>query len=126
MAENCALFENASFQEGLLIICPFKAFAFNKASSTDDGDTHRPTQIRKLTKEAIEKTAKLALLSARLNDKAELLNALEDLKFYTKKHHDELQNVISQVELMLKEGIPIGEDFIERLKVLLHRIEREV
>ncbi|ASJ03727.1 serine/threonine protein kinase [Thermococcus profundus] len=82
-------------------------------------------EIKRLTKEAVEKTAKLALLSARLNDKAELLNALEDLKFYTKEQHDELQNAISQVELMLKEGIPIGEDFIERLKVLLHRIERE-
>jgi hypothetical protein len=47
------------------------------------------------------------------------------LKFYTKEHRDELQNVISQVELMLKEGIPIGEDFVERLKVLLHRVKRE-
>ncbi|MCA6212788.1 protein kinase [Thermococcus bergensis] len=41
-------------------------------------------EIQKLTREAVEKTAKIALLSARLNDKAELLNALEDLKFYTK------------------------------------------
>ncbi|MBC7094471.1 MAG: protein kinase [Thermococcus sp.] len=83
-------------------------------------------EIQKLIKEAVEKTAKIALLSARLNDKAELLNALEDLKFYTRENLDELLSAISQVEVMIKEGIPISDEFVEGLKVLLHRIEREV
>lgn len=83
-------------------------------------------EIQKLTREAVEKTAKIALLSARLNDKAELLNALEDLKFYTKENLDELLNAISQVEVMIKEAIPLSDEFVEGLKVLLPRIEKEV
>jgi len=83
-------------------------------------------EIQKLTREAVEKTAKIALLSARLNDKAELLNALEDLKFYTRENLDELLNAISQIELMMKEGIPISDELIEQPKVLLHKIEKEV
>jgi len=83
-------------------------------------------EIQRLTREAVEKTAKIALLSAKLNDKAELLNALEDLKFYTRKNLDELLNVINQIEILLKEGIPVSDNLIEKLKVLLHRIEMEV
>ncbi|WP_083965028.1 outer membrane protein assembly factor BamB family protein [Thermococcus sp. PK] len=83
-------------------------------------------EIQKLTREAVEKTAKIALLSARLNDKAELLNALEDLKVYTKENLDELLNAISQVEVMIKEAIPLSDEFVEGLRVLLHRIEKEV
>nr|WP_240912194.1 serine/threonine-protein kinase [Thermococcus sp. M39] len=83
-------------------------------------------EIQRLTREAVEKTAKVALLSAKLNDKAELLNALEDLKFYTRENRDRLLNVISQIELMMKEGIPVSDEFIDHLRVLLHKIEKEV
>ncbi|WP_353797123.1 [protein ADP-ribosylglutamate] hydrolase [Thermococcus sp.] len=83
-------------------------------------------EIKRLKKEALKKTTKIVLLSAKLNDKAELLNALEDLRFYTKEHLTELQNVSSQIEFMIKEGIPISDEFVERLKILLHRIEQDV
>nr|WP_056935028.1 serine/threonine-protein kinase [Thermococcus barophilus] len=83
-------------------------------------------EIQRLTREAVEKTAKIALLSAKLNDKAELLNALGDLKFYTRENLESLLNAISQIEYMMKEGIPISDEFIDHLKVLLHKIEREV
>nr|WP_232054822.1 serine/threonine-protein kinase [Thermococcus sp. 2319x1] len=83
-------------------------------------------EIQRLTREAVEKTAKVALLSAKLNDKVELLNALEDLKFYTRENLDELLNAISQIEFMMKEGIPVSDELIDHLKVLLHKIEKEV
>lgn len=82
-------------------------------------------EIQRLRREIIEKTAEIAVLRARLNDKAGLLNALEDLKFYTWKNLDDLLNAIAQVEMLLEEGIPVGNDLIERLTVLLHRIQRE-
>lgn len=82
-------------------------------------------EIKKLRREAVEKTVRMALLNAGLNDKVELLNALEDLKFYTRENLEELLNAISQIELMIREGIPISGELIERLRVLLHRIQRE-
>ncbi|MEM4292150.1 MAG: protein kinase [Archaeoglobaceae archaeon] len=82
-------------------------------------------EMDKLQKEAVEKTAKIALLAARLNDKPEVLNALEELKLFTKDNLEDLLGAVSSVELMIKEGIPIGDEFIERLRVLLSRIKRE-
>ncbi|USH00819.1 hypothetical protein K1720_00910 [Thermococcus argininiproducens] len=82
--------------------------------------------MQRLTIEAVGKTAKIAILSAKLNDKAEPLNALEDLKFYTRENLDELLNTISQIEILIKEGIPVSDDLVEMLKVLLHRIEMEM
>ncbi|ACS33301.1 PEGA domain-containing protein [Thermococcus gammatolerans] len=82
-------------------------------------------EIKMLRREAVEKTARIAVLSARLNDKVGLLNALEDLKVYTRENLDDLLNAINQVEVRLKEGIPVSDDLIERLEVLLHRIQRE-
>jgi len=81
--------------------------------------------FERFRREAVEKTCKLALISAQLNDKAELLNALGDLKFYTRENLRELLALIGQVEIMVKEGIPIGEGMIEGIKILLHKIERE-
>ncbi|MEM2503825.1 MAG: protein kinase [Archaeoglobaceae archaeon] len=82
-------------------------------------------EMDKLQKEAVEKTAKIAILAARLNDKPEVLNALEELKLFTKQNLEDLLGAVSSVELMIKEGIPIGDEFIERLRVLLSRIKRE-
>ncbi|MEM3504660.1 MAG: protein kinase [Archaeoglobaceae archaeon] len=82
-------------------------------------------EMDKLQKEAVEKTAKIAILAARLNDKPEVLNALEELKLFTKQNLEDLLGAISSVELMIKEEIPIGDEFIERLRVLLSRIKRE-
>lgn len=83
-------------------------------------------EIQRLKREAVGKTTKIAILSAKLNDKAELLNALEDLKVYTRENLDDLLNAITQIEVLMKEGIPVSDNLIEKLKVLLHRIEMEV
>lgn len=83
-------------------------------------------ELRKLKKQVVELSSRLALLNAKLNDKAELLKNLEDLKEHTRKHKEELENAISQFELMLREGITIGKESIDSLKVLLHELEREV
>ncbi|GAB6102220.1 protein kinase domain-containing protein [Thermococcus sp.] len=82
-------------------------------------------EFEKLRIESVRKTVKIAILSARLNDKAELLAALDDLKFYTRENLDDLLNAIAQVELLLKEGIPIGPEVEERVKALVLRIEGE-
>ncbi len=83
-------------------------------------------EIQRLKRETVGKTTKIAILSAKLNDKAELLNALEDLKVYTRENLDDLLNAITQIEVLMKEGIPVSDNLIEKLKVLLHRIEMEV
>ncbi|WP_010480242.1 serine/threonine-protein kinase, partial [Thermococcus zilligii] len=73
----------------------------------------------------VETLGKLALAYAELNRKADLLNTLNDLKFYTLQNLGDLSNAIGTVELMIKEGIAISGEFIERLKVLVHSIQRE-
>ncbi|AXI24711.1 serine/threonine protein kinase [Methanofervidicoccus sp. A16] len=84
-------------------------------------------EIEKLTRDLIETTVKLALNCARVNDKVGLLDTLELLRDYVKSEENrkDLEKVISHIEYLIKEGIPIGEDTIERLKVLLNRIKRE-
>ncbi|MCS7144444.1 MAG: hypothetical protein NZ879_05425 [Archaeoglobaceae archaeon] len=73
----------------------------------------------------VETLCNLAIAYAELNKRAELLNTLIDLKFYTNKNINELLSAIQTVELIIKEGINIKIDFLDRLKVLLHRIKRE-
>ncbi|WP_169302025.1 PEGA domain-containing protein [Thermococcus gammatolerans] len=73
----------------------------------------------------VETLGRLALAYAELNRKAELLNTLNDLKFYTVQNLVDLTNAINTVELLIKENLPVSDDFIERLKVLIHNIKRE-
>ncbi|AEO13926.1 serine/threonine-protein kinase [Thermococcus sp. AM4] len=73
----------------------------------------------------VETLGRLALAYAELNRKAELLNTLNDLKFYTVQNLADLTNAISTVELLIKENLPLSDDLIERLKVLVHNIKRE-
>ncbi|NJE29444.1 PEGA domain-containing protein [Thermococcus sp. 18S1] len=73
----------------------------------------------------VETLGKLAIAYAELNKKAELLNTLSDLKFYTIHNLSDLMNAIESVEMMVRENLPVGDEFIERLKVLVHRIRRE-
>ncbi|WP_367884218.1 hypothetical protein [Thermococcus sp. JCM 11816] len=81
-------------------------------------------EFERLKVESVRKTIKIALLSARLNDKAELLRALDDLRFETRENFDDLVSAIEQVELLLREGgIPIGNETFEMLRALLLRIE---
>ncbi len=83
-------------------------------------------ELRKLTREVVRQLCKNALINAKLNDKAELIIALEELKAFSKKHKDELEKLVERVELMVRERIPVGEELISGLKVLLHKIEKEV
>ncbi len=83
-------------------------------------------ELRKLTREVVRQLCKNALINAKLNDKAELIIALEELKAFSKKHKDELQKLIERVEFMVRERIPVGEELIDVLKVVLSRVENEM
>lgn len=83
-------------------------------------------QIYKLKNALVETSTRLIILYARSNDKAELANSLNDLSSFTGEHKKEIQASLSQIELMLREGISIGDDFIGGLKILMHKIEKEV
>jgi len=82
-------------------------------------------ELKKLRCRLVEQLSRNALLHAQLNDKAGLINALEDLKAFSKVHKEELENAISQFELMMRESIQISKSTIEELDVLLHKIRRE-
>ncbi|MDI3474740.1 MAG: eukaryotic-like serine/threonine-protein kinase [Thermococcaceae archaeon] len=84
-----------------------------------------PEDIRKNRLIVVETLGKLALAYAQLNNRAELLNTLNDLKFYTTRNLEDLGRAIETVETLIKENLPVSEEFIERLKVLVHNIERE-
>jgi len=82
-------------------------------------------EVLKNRRLVIDTLGKLALAYAELNKKAELLNTLNDLKFYTVQNLEDLTSAINTVELLIKENLPVSEDFMERLKVLVHNIKRE-
>ena len=84
-------------------------------------------EIERLTRELIDASVKLALNCARINDKVGLLDTLEVLRGYVRseENREELERAISYIEHLIKEGVPIGEDTLERLEVLLNRIRRE-
>ncbi|WP_198362270.1 PEGA domain-containing protein [Thermococcus profundus] len=82
-------------------------------------------EIRRNRLMVVDTLGKLALAYAQLNNKAELLNTLNDLKFYTSQNIEDLGRAIETVETLIKENLSIGEDFIERLRVLIHNIKRE-
>ncbi len=82
-------------------------------------------ELRKLRRQVVEQLSTLALLHAQLNDKAELINALEDLKAFSKEHRKEIENAISQFEVMMRESVPISKSTLDELRVLLHKVQRE-
>ncbi len=84
-------------------------------------------EIEKLTRDLINSTTKLALNCAKINDKVGLLEALEILNDYAKSDENkkELNRAISEIEYSIKEGIPLGSDTVNKLNVLLNRIERD-
>lgn len=96
-----------------------------EATKSTMSRTRSKKELRRLRREAVKKTIKIAILSARLNDKVELLKALDDLIIYTTRYHSELKGAISQVRYMKDENIPISPQFVEELKLLFHKIERE-
>ncbi|WP_367884854.1 hypothetical protein [Thermococcus sp. JCM 11816] len=84
-----------------------------------------PEEIMRNRLIVVETLGKLALAYAQLNNRAELLNTLNDLKFYTTQNLEDLGRAIEAVKTLIRENMPISEDFIERLKVLIHNIEVE-
>lgn len=95
-------------------------------TKTTMGLTTQVGELKRLKHQLFEQLSQNALLNAQLNDKAGLINALEDIKAFSKEHRNEIENAISQFELMMREGIPIGESAIEELRVLLYGVRREV
>ncbi|WP_346765220.1 protein kinase [Thermococcus sp. 18S1] len=83
-------------------------------------------EFKKLMRQLVGQLSRNALLHAQLNDKAGLINALEDLKAFTKEHRDEIENAINQFELMMRESVPISKSTLDELKVLLHKVQKEV
>lgn len=84
-------------------------------------------EIERLTRDLVDASIKLALKCIKVNDKVGLLDTLELLKNYVKSEDNrrDLEKAISHIEYLIKEGIPIGEDTVEKLKVLFNRIRRE-
>jgi serine/threonine protein kinase/outer membrane protein assembly factor BamB len=83
-------------------------------------------ELRKLQKQLIKQLNRNAILHAHLNDKAGLINALEELKALSKEHRNEIENAISQLEIMMRESVPISKSTLDELRVLLHKVEKEV
>jgi serine/threonine protein kinase len=76
-------------------------------------------------KNVVKYLCDLCLLCAEADRKPELLNYLNDLRFYCFESLNDLFNAIKHVEYMMKEGIRISEEFKDRLKVLTYNIKRE-
>ena len=87
--------------------------------------TRDELEIKKLNSELLRLLIQNTILSVRINDKEEALNGLYDLIPFTRKHRAELEEAIRQVQLFIEEGLVIPEEFIESLRILLHKIERE-
>ncbi len=82
-------------------------------------------EFERLKVKSIRQTVAIAVLSAKLNDKALLLEALDDLRFHTRENFEDLTNLIAQVEMLTREGIPISGSLAEKIEVLVRRIEGE-
>jgi len=82
-------------------------------------------EIARIRREAVNVVCKLAVISARMNDKPELVNTLEDLRDTTREYANEVEKAIGLVEYMLHENVPVGESFLEELELLIKRIENE-
>ncbi|GAB6135199.1 hypothetical protein JCM16307_07480 [Thermococcus prieurii] len=88
--------------------------------------TTNSKELKKLVRQLVEQLSRNAVLHAQLNDKAGLINALEDLKAFSKEHRDELESAIDQFKMMMQESVPISKSTLDELKVLLHKVQREV
>ncbi|WP_297552765.1 serine/threonine-protein kinase [Thermococcus sp.] len=84
------------------------------------------SEVQRLVRKLVEGLGRNAVLSARLNDKAGLISALEELKEFTREERGEVERAIETVELLLREGLPISPELVERVEVLVDRIKREV
>jgi serine/threonine protein kinase len=76
-------------------------------------------------KNVVKYLCELCLLCAEADKKPELLNYLNDLRFYCSESLNELFYAIKHVKHMMEEGIRMSEEFKDRLKVLTYNIKRE-
>lgn len=83
-------------------------------------------EIVKTRRMVVETLGKLSVVYAESDSKIELLNAFEDLKFYTIKNAEELLKTIETIEFFIKNKNRVPEDFISGIKNLVHKIRREV
>jgi len=81
--------------------------------------------IKRLTHEAIRKSVRIALLHAQLNDRVELITALNEIRLLTSHHKEDLDAVIDQLQYMIAEDLPPGNKWVEQLRILLGKIEMQ-
>jgi serine/threonine protein kinase/regulator of sirC expression with transglutaminase-like and TPR domain len=82
-------------------------------------------ESRRLRQGLVSVTAELAIIHARSNNRADLLCALTDLRYFTEAYGKHLDQACQEIEYMIAEGISIQSNRIEALKVLCRNIERE-
>ncbi len=88
--------------------------------STRNGD------IQRLTREAIRKSIRIALLHAQLNDRIGLITALDEIRLLKTPSVDDMESLddaIDQVQYMIAEDLPLGSYWIDQLRILLGKIE---
>ncbi len=95
-------------------------------TKTTMAKTTNKYELEKLQSKMVKQLCN-AILSAELNDKVELLNVLDDLNDIAKREDNkkELEGAIKHIEYLIKERIPLGRDTVDKLKVLINRIEKE-
>ena len=92
--------------------------ALRLSKSDEEYNKHKRDNVKHL--------CKLALLTARYDMKPELHNYLSDLKLYCDNNYtNDISNAIRHVEYLIKNNIPIDDDFLDRLSVILNNIMRE-
>lgn len=82
-------------------------------------------EVEELRKKYVEKLCENAVLSAKLDQKSELISCLEEIMDYAGEARREIEGAVRHLELMIREGIRIGEDFVEAIKVVLNRVRKE-
>ena len=82
-------------------------------------------KIEKSKRMIVETLGRLAEIYAKSGDKVELLNTLEDFKYYTIKNTKNLSKVIKHLEYLIKSDGWVSDQFISEIKNLVHRIRRE-
>ncbi|UXM84176.1 protein kinase domain-containing protein [Methanococcus aeolicus] len=89
--------------------------------------TTNKLELQKLQSKMVKQLCKNAVLNAELNNKVELLNILDELNDIVKREDNkkELDGAINEIEYRIKEGIPLGRDTVDKLKVLINRVEKE-
>jgi len=97
-----------------------------KATKTSLKLSTRTVEIQRLTRENIRMSVQIALLHARLNDRVSLVTALQEIRLLTAHHAGELDAAIDRVRYMIEEDLPLGDDWIDQLRLLLGEIEMQV